>query len=308
MNQNTAITSTEAKPSAMNVLAARLECDPNELAETLKKTVFKNASDAEYQALVIISNSYELNPILKELYAFPAKGGGIVPVVSIDGWLKIINRQPNFDGMTVEISEDGSSATCSIHVKGRAHPTIVTEYLSECARATEPWKTMPKRMLRHKAIIQGGRVAFGLGGIQDEDEAADTMRNVTPNEGKKITVREEAIDPFNSPTATEESEEQEEPAPANPETKPATGRQKKDRGLRDAKFKKITEKGTDKKPWFEVLVAISGKDITLSTFSQTLAGNLREVEAGTMLRITVVPSGEGFAIEDFAILNEEAVV
>lgn len=178
---NTKMSTVITKPNALNALALRVQCDPDELIKTLKMTVFKGASDAEFNALVIISNTYELNPILKELYAFPAKGGGIVPVVGIDGWLKIINRQPGYDGMTVETSEDGQSATATIHVKDRAHPTIVTEYLAECSRGTEPWKTMPRRMLRHKAIIQCARVAFGIGGVQDEDEANDTaMRNVTP--------------------------------------------------------------------------------------------------------------------------------
>jgi hypothetical protein len=32
---------------------------------------------------------------------------------------------------------------------------------------------MPRRMLRHKALMQCGRIAFGLGGITDEEEAGD---------------------------------------------------------------------------------------------------------------------------------------
>lgn len=37
---------------------------------------------------------------------------------------------------------------------------------------------MPHRMLRHKSLIQAGRVAFGLSGIYDEDEGRDIIRNV----------------------------------------------------------------------------------------------------------------------------------
>jgi hypothetical protein len=43
--------------------------------------------------------------------------------------------------------------------------------MSECARNTEPWIKWPARMLRHKALIQCARVAFGLAGIYDPDEA-----------------------------------------------------------------------------------------------------------------------------------------
>jgi hypothetical protein len=47
----------------------------------------------------------------------------------------------------------------------------VTEYLSECKRGTQPWQSHPKRMLRHKAMIQCARLAFGYVGIYDQDEA-----------------------------------------------------------------------------------------------------------------------------------------
>lgn len=176
----------EERRTALTQMASRVSVDPKKLLSTLKNTVFKGASDSELLALVITANEYKLNPILKELYAFPQKGGGIVPVVGIDGWLKIINRQPTLDGIEVRISPDGEEATCTIHLKDRSHPVIVTEYLSECRRKSEPWNNMPKRMLRHKAIIQGARVAFGIGGIYDEDEAKDIsegeMRNVTQQE------------------------------------------------------------------------------------------------------------------------------
>jgi hypothetical protein len=70
-----------------------------------------------------------------------------------------------------EMAADGSECTCTLYIKGRSHPVRVTEYKDECFRATDPWKTMPKRMLRHKALIQSARVAFGFSGIYDEDEA-----------------------------------------------------------------------------------------------------------------------------------------
>ncbi|WP_308463985.1 recombinase RecT [Acinetobacter ursingii] len=98
-----------------------------------------------------------------------AKGGGITPVVGIDGWARIINDNPVCDG--IQFEQDDESCTCKIYRKDRSHPTVVTEYLSECQGTSEPWKKYPKRMLRHKALIQCARVAFGFSGIYDEDEA-----------------------------------------------------------------------------------------------------------------------------------------
>ncbi len=196
----------EPGQSALVTMASRLNVDATKLHGVLKETAFKKASDAEMMALCIVSNEYGLNPLTKEIYAFPAKGGGIVPVVSIDGWLRIINEHPQMDGMeaTPTFSESGEleSYTCSIWRKDRSKPTVITEYLSECRRSTEPWK-MEHRMLRHKAIIQCGRVAMGFSGIVDEDDA-QPMRNITPQEQEAPRLK---IDPFN------EEEEKEPEAP-----------------------------------------------------------------------------------------------
>lgn len=153
-------------------LASRLNMgDGAELVKTLKATAFKgDVSDAQMTALMIVANQYSLNPWTKEIYAFPDRNNGIVPVVGVDGWARIINSHPHFDGM--EFEQDNDSCTCVIFRKDRSHPIKVTEWMSECKRdGVGPWKSHPKRMLRHKAMIQCARIAFGYGGIYDEDEA-----------------------------------------------------------------------------------------------------------------------------------------
>ena len=142
---------------------------------TLRATVFPaNAPVEEFAAFLLVAKQYNLNPITKEIYAFPKRGGGIVPVVSIDGWMNLLNSHPQFDGMDFDEKTDDAgelvSIKCTIHRKDRSHPVSVTEYLSECYRATDPWK-MKHRMLRHKAAIQCARYAFGFAGIYEEDEA-----------------------------------------------------------------------------------------------------------------------------------------
>jgi phage recombination protein Bet len=144
--------------------------DTTGVMETLKATAFKGqVSDAQMTALLIVAQQYGLNPWTKEIYAFPDKNNGIVPVVGVDGWARIINDNPNFDGMKFE--QDDDSCTCIIYRKDRAHPVSVTEFMSECKRNAGPWQSHPKRMLRHKAMIQCSRLAFGYGGIYDQDEA-----------------------------------------------------------------------------------------------------------------------------------------
>lgn len=153
-------------------LAGRLDMgDGSQLIETLKATAFKGSvTDAQMTALMVVANQYGLNPWTKEIYAFPDKNNGIVPVVGVDGWARIINDHPQFDGM--EFEQDAESCTCIMYRKDRSRAIRVTEYMDECRRdGVGPWKTHPRRMLRHKAMIQCARLAFGFTGIYEQDEA-----------------------------------------------------------------------------------------------------------------------------------------
>ena len=211
MSETAITTDTPAAPkaSALAIMASRVNVEPAKLLNTLKKTVFQKASDDELLALVVVANEYGLNPFTKEIYAFPGKGGGIVPVISIDGWVTMVNNHPEMDGVEFEENHDAGklvSVTCRISRKDRSKPVEVTEYLSECKRNTEPWK-MEHRMLRHKALKECARYAFGFSGVTDEDEAVSTpgMRNVTT-----ATPRRQVIDPFDKSSMTVD-EEQPEP-------------------------------------------------------------------------------------------------
>ena len=143
--------------------------EPAQLIQTLKATAFKgNVSDDQFNTLLFVATQHGLNPFTNEIYAFPSNGG-IVPVVGVDGWARIINANPQFDGM--EFEQDQESCTCKIYRKDRSIPVSITEFMEECKRDTKPWKSHPRRMLRHKAMIQAARLAFGFAGIFDEDEA-----------------------------------------------------------------------------------------------------------------------------------------
>lgn len=155
-------------------MAARFELpedNAQELMATLKATAFRGqVSDAQMTALMLVAKQHGLNPWTREIYAFPDRNNGIVPVVGLDGWSRIINEHPQFDGL--DFQQDAESCTCVIYRKDRSHPIRVTEWLAECQRDNSaPWKSHPKRMLRHKALIQCARLAFGYTGIYDQDEA-----------------------------------------------------------------------------------------------------------------------------------------
>jgi phage recombination protein Bet len=192
-------------------LAQRFGIDQDALWKTLKATVFKlpnnrEASNAQIAAVMVVADQHKLNPFTREIFAFEGQGGAIVPVVSVDGWLRIINEQETYNGVEFEYGppSEGEKHKGSpqwieavIYRRDREHPTKAREFLAECFRdSSGPWKSHPSRMLRHKALIQCARMAFGFAGIYDEDEAERIIegdRAARPTGGKLETINAEIV-------------------------------------------------------------------------------------------------------------------
>src|SRR4051794_3420171 len=91
-------------------LAAKAGLLPQEFADTVRKTCgLATATNEEFAAFLLVAREYQLNPLLREVYAFPKKGGGIVPIVSIDGWINLINSQPQCDGFEFNVEHHAES-------------------------------------------------------------------------------------------------------------------------------------------------------------------------------------------------------
>jgi len=166
-------------------MGLKYDIDPKKMKSVLEGTIVpKGCTEAQFIGFLVVADQYDLNPFIKEIYAFPAKGGGIQPIVGVDGWNSLANRQEAYDGLTTEFShdEDGKLVSCTavVHRKDRKYPTTATEFLVECKRSTDTWRNMPHRMLAHCARIQAIRTAFGFGGLMDPDEG-ETIRAVDCN-------------------------------------------------------------------------------------------------------------------------------
>lgn len=201
MNQQTANAATPvtqlpaARHSLVAKFAAKYSLEPDKLMAILKATCFKlkdgAVSNEQMAALLVVADQYGLNPFTREIFAFPDKQNGIVPVVGVDGWSRIINNFAASDGFEFRQSDEMITPTdgkiCPewmevvIYRKDRQHPIVVREYLDEVYRPPfvtsdgrkilGHWQTHTKRALRHKTLIQGARIAYGFSGIYDEDEA-----------------------------------------------------------------------------------------------------------------------------------------
>lgn len=227
---STAITHLPAsRPSLISKIAAKYSVDADKMLTTLKATAFKapkngqEVSNEQLMALLIVADQYDLNPWTKEIYAFPDKQNGIVPVVGLDGWSRIINSNPEFDGMEFVESENLVQSDehkpcpewieCRIYRKDRSRFIAVRERFSECYRApfkgqyglvNGPWQSHTSRFLRHKAMIQAARLAFGFVGIYDPDEA-DRIRDAIDITPTVVTGQKPATEPPKAkPTAQAE--------------------------------------------------------------------------------------------------------
>jgi hypothetical protein len=218
------------------LLAAQLGVDRTGLVDTLRKTVMPaSASNEDMFAFCLVAHTYKLNPLTREIYAYPKKGGGIQTVVSVDGWLKVCNSQ-KIDGLDWEEEDEPNGApiskTCLIYIKGRSRPVRVKERYAECYRNTEPWNNMPHRMLRHKSLIQAARVAFGISGLYEDDEARDfvDVGAIRVEEPAKVEQQRGALDALNKAVAQTEAKAAKE-TPGKGADDPTSGSDSQAEGL-----------------------------------------------------------------------------
>jgi hypothetical protein len=131
-------------------------------------------------ALMIVAEQYGLNPFLKEIYAYPDKNNGIVPVVGVDGWSNIVNAHPQYDGFEVVYSDSKVEVTgvnfpvhewieVVIHRKDRTVPSVsVNSWMSAIALQLKGMgRTVPIKSMAHgKRTLDGCcaiRLSFSAG-------------------------------------------------------------------------------------------------------------------------------------------------
>lgn len=192
--------------NALAVIAQNTGASVEDITDVLRGMIVsaKNqhgaqATNAELAIVTGVCATYGLNPLVKECAAF-VSGGKLSVVVMVDGWYKMVNRRPEFDGVEFDDKFDDKgnllSITCRMFINGRERPVCVTEYMSECRDPkSSVWQKWPARMLRHKAYIQCARMAFGISEVIDDDEASRiTANSQSGSREKDITPATKAID------------------------------------------------------------------------------------------------------------------
>jgi phage recombination protein Bet len=171
-------------PEANIILRAveKSELSYQAFVDTLTQTAFQGVKfwrESDLERLLVTAHRYELDPLNREIMMFEVgltEPPELLLVVGVDGWAKIMNAHPQFDGIAfVEsqelIGEVPSWIECTIFRKDRKVALSIKEYFAEARNDQMAWITHPRRMLRHKALVQCARLSFGLAGIYEPDEA-----------------------------------------------------------------------------------------------------------------------------------------
>lgn len=159
-------------------------CDSGLSYDTYVRTITATAlsdlaawNQSDLERLLIAARAHGLNPLNREIFMMGnSTDAPPLIAVGVDGWAKIMNSHPQFAGMMFTESSEHSNDVprwieCEIHRHDRVVPLKVREYFEEARSEHLAWLTHPRRMLRHKCMVQCARLAFGLSGIYDADEA-----------------------------------------------------------------------------------------------------------------------------------------
>lgn len=199
---------SKVKPTEANIITKAVEksgLSYQAFVDTLTQTAFQGVKfwrESDLERLLVAAHRYELDPLNREIMMFeigPAEPPELLLVVGVDGWAKIMNAHPQFDGISfIEsqelVGEVPSWIECTIFRKDRKVPLSIKEYFAEARNDQMAWITHPRRMLRHKALVQCARLSFGLAGIYESDEAMRIRQSKRQTDRfKGVSGKEEII-------------------------------------------------------------------------------------------------------------------
>lgn len=148
----------------INKIAQTLELEEDELQAWIDLQVM--APKQTLLALLRIAREHHLDPLKEEIALALYDDSQWQAYITVEGYSKILNNHPAFDGIVFNQSEDSINGVpvwieCTIYGKDRSHPIVIREYLEEVKGDQVIWQKMPRRMLRHRVMQQCARLAIG---------------------------------------------------------------------------------------------------------------------------------------------------
>jgi hypothetical protein len=178
------MTSTITRRSPNGLADAPVAGLSQEEWDVLRNSVCKGFSDTEAKVFAFRCQAMGLSPLTGQITAFK-QGGGVVPIVTIDGYRSIAaSIDPGYVVEIEYLSEDGwvdwipngevSQARAKVWRTGTERPVVKAVSRKEFAGNGGPWKSMPNHMLAKVAESHALRMAYpqGLAGTYSSDEVS----------------------------------------------------------------------------------------------------------------------------------------
>ena len=150
---------------ALKCAAQAVGVTPKDLSAWFSQ--YPQLSEATQESCLRLIAEYRLNPRADEIDLIQFEEGRWQVFITVNGWAKLINAHPAFCG--IEFSEASELEEgvpiwmgCAIYRTDRVKPIVIREYFSEMKTEHAAWQQMPRRMLRHRAMQQCARLAFGI--------------------------------------------------------------------------------------------------------------------------------------------------
>lgn len=163
----------------------------------IKNTIAPSATEDELRMLLYLSQEYNLDPLKKEIYFLKYAGKSTI-ITSRDGYLKIANLNPQFNGLESDVvyygdkltkRPDGSlhieygeahltfdkskltGAFCSVFRKDRDKATMVFVSIKDYYKKNAPiWEQYINAMILKVAEAMALKRAFAISGLVTREE------------------------------------------------------------------------------------------------------------------------------------------
>ena len=189
-----------------------------EQIDAIKNTVAVGANDSELTMFLSLAAKYDLDPFAREIWFIQAKDRNII-TTGRDGYLKIANRDPNFDGMISDVvhlsdkfvKENDTvkhlynvgnrgpiiGAYAVVYRKDRAHPAYFFAPFSEYNKGFNAWKQYPSAMIQKVAEACALKRAFSISGLVTEEEIGTGSEK---EEKQELQTKKDAPDELSQET------------------------------------------------------------------------------------------------------------
>jgi len=145
----------------------------------IKAKVCPNCTNTEFELLMYMANKYNLDPLLKQIWAVKFGDSPAQIYAGRDGFLEIAHRSGHFDGMETIVHYDKDekpmSATCIVWRSDMTHPFTANVLFREYNTGKNLWASKPAVMIGKVAESVCLRKAFSVSGVYCPEELPERM-------------------------------------------------------------------------------------------------------------------------------------